>query len=362
MPKTLYDTLGVSKTASADELKKAYRKLARANHPDRNPGDAAAEERFKEVQTAYDVLSDPEKRKQYDAFGASNGRRGAGPASGGFGGFDFGDIGDLFGGLFSGGAGTRTQRAAAERGRDVEVQVNLSFEDALRGIETRIPVEIETACRQCGGTGAKPGTAPRICPECNGRGVKAESQGLFALSQPCPRCRGNGTVIDQPCDQCGGSGRERRTKRYAVKIPAGAKDGTRIRLKGKGEPGAAGGPPGDLFVVTRVEPSRLYERRGSDLVIDVPVTYPEAALGATVEVPTPYGDRISLKVPPGTEDGKLLRMRGHGAPKLTGSGKGDLLARVRVTVPKKLTKAERQALEALQKVSRENPREQVFSR
>jgi molecular chaperone DnaJ len=363
MPKTLYDTLGVSKSASADEIKKAYRKLARANHPDRNPGDAAAEERFKEVQAAYDVLSDAEKRKQYDRFGAADGRPGAGPggftADFGEGGFNIGDLGDLFGGLFGGRGGARA-RPQAERGADLEAYVNLSFEDSLKGIETRIPVEVVTACRECGGSGAKPGTAPKICPECNGRGVRAESQGLFALSQPCPRCRGNGTVIEQPCEACRGSGRERRTKRYTVKVPAGVKDGTRIRLKGKGEAGAAGGPPGDLFVVTRVADSPLYRRRGADLVIDVPVTYPEAALGATIQVPTPDGP-ISLKVPAGSHDGKLLRVRGRGAPKLNASGKGDLLARVRVSVPSKLTKKEREAIEELQKVSRENPRERAFS-
>ena len=364
MPKTLYDTLGVAKSASADEIKKAYRKLARESHPDRNPGDAAAEDRFKEVQGAYDTLSDAEKRKQYDAFGTVNGRPGpGGPGGADFGGFnvDLGDLGDLFGGLFGRGrpAGGR-QRSPAERGADLEAHVNLSFEDSLRGLETRIPVDVVAACRVCGGSGARPGTAPIICPECNGRGVKAESQGLFALSQPCPRCRGNGTVIEQPCDECHGSGGERRTKRYAVRIPAGVKDGTRIRVKGKGELGAAGGLPGDLFVVTHVSSSPLYERRGSDLVINVPVTYPEAALGATVKVPTPYGDRISLKVAAGSEDGKLLRIRGHGAPKLKGGGKGDLLARVRLTVPKKLTKAERAALESLKKVSREDPRERAF--
>jgi molecular chaperone DnaJ len=364
VPRTLYDSLGVPKSASADEIKKAYRKLAREYHPDRNPGDESAEERFKEVQTAYDVLSDPDKRRQYDAWGTTNGRPGtggAGPNVGDFGGFDLGDLGDLFGGLFGrGGTGTRTRRPAAERGRDIEVEVNVSFEDSLRGAEVRIPVEVEAACRTCGGSGAKAGTAPRICPECNGRGVMAESQGLFSLSRPCPRCRGNGTVIEDPCDTCGGSGRERRTRRYTVRIPAGVKDGTRIRLKGKGEPGAAGGPAGDLFVVTRVTPSPLYERRGADLVVDVPVTYPEAALGATVQVPTPYGERLSLKVVPGSQDGKLLRMRGHGAPRLNGTGKGDLLGRLRVTVPKKLTKSEREALEQLQKVSRENPRDEAF--
>jgi len=363
---TLYDTLGVKKGASADEIKKAYRKLAAKYHPDKNPGDASAEERFKDVQNAYDVLSDPEKRKQYDSFGSANGRPGFDPRDFNFGGggnytfTDLGDLGDLFGGLFNRG-GTRTQRRQPERGADIEVSVNVSFEDSLRGLETKIPVEVTTACRECGGTGAQPGTAPVICPECNGRGVVSESQGLFALSQPCPRCRGNGTVVEKPCAKCGGSGRERRMKRYTVKIPAGVKDGTRIRLKGKGELGANGGPPGDLNVITRVAPSKLFQRRGSDLVIDVPVTYAEAALGATVEVPTPFGDRLSLKVKPGAQDGQLLRMRGHGAPKLGGKGRGDLLARLRLTVPKKLSKKEREAIEALQKAAPENPREELFT-
>jgi molecular chaperone DnaJ len=361
---TLYDTLGVKKGASADEIKKAYRKLAAQYHPDRNPGDASAEEKFKEVQNAYDVLADPEKRKQYDTFGSTNGRRGPDPSDFSFGNFnmnDLGDLGDLFGGLFNRGGTARARRPAPERGADLEAVVNLSFEDSLRGLETKIPVEVTTACRECGGTGAEPGTTPVICPECHGRGVVSESQGLFALSQPCPRCRGNGTVVEKPCRKCKGTGRERRTRRYTVKIPAGVKDGTRIRLKGKGEIGAAGGPAGDLFVVTRVAPSKLFERRGANLVIDVPVTYSEAALGATVEVPTPYGDRVSLKVPPGTQDGRQLRIRGHGAPKLDGSGKGDLIARLRLTVPKKLTKKEREALEELQKASRDDPREALFS-
>jgi molecular chaperone DnaJ len=362
---TLYDTLGVKKGASADEIKKAYRKLAAQYHPDKNPGDAAAEERFKEVQNAYDVLSDEQKRKQYDSFGDPNGRRGFDPRD--FGGNftinDLGDLGDLFGGLFGGraGRGGTTRRRQPERGADLEVEVRLSFEDSLRGLETRIPVDVTTACRECGGTGAEPGTSPVICPECHGRGVVAESQGLFALSEPCPRCRGNGTVVEKPCHKCNGTGQERRTKRYTVKVPAGVKDGTRIRLKGKGEAGANGGATGDLFVVTRVEPSKLFQRRGADLVIEVPVTYPEAALGTTVEVPTPYGDRVSLKVPAGTQDGRQLRIRGHGAPKLGSSGKGDLIARLRVTVPKKLTKKEREALEELQKAQRDDPREALFT-
>jgi molecular chaperone DnaJ len=358
---TLYDTLGVSKNATQDEIKKAYRKLVRQYHPDRNPGDASAEEKFKEVQSAYDVLSDDEKRKQYDRFGSANGR--GAPGAGGVH-VDFGDfdLGDLFGNLFGGGGAARAARPQPLRGSDIEAEVRLSFEDSLRGVEAKVPVEVTAACRECGGTGARPGTAPVICPECQGRGVKVESQGLFGLSQPCPRCRGNGTVIEQPCAKCHGSGRERRLKTYTVRIKPGVKDGTRIKLAGKGEPGASGGPNGDLYVVTRVEPSRLFERRGeADLVIEVPVTYPEAALGTTVEVPTPEGQRLSLKIPAGSENGKLLRLKGHGAPKLKGSGKGDLLARIRLAVPKKLTKAEREALEQLGKVSREDPREALFS-
>jgi molecular chaperone DnaJ len=357
MPESLYDTLGVAKNASAEELKKAYRKLVRQYHPDRNPGDADAERRFKEIQQAYDVLSDPEKRKQYDTFGSRNGA-GAGPTT-----FDFGDfdLGDIFGGLFGGGRGrAQQQEQRGQRGADVEVEVRVSFEDSLKGLQTTVPVTLELACHTCHGTGAAPGTAPKRCPQCNGTGVVATSQGLFALQQPCPNCRGMGTVVETPCPTCHGSGRERRTKRFTVRIPAGVKDGTKIKLKGKGEAGYGGAPAGDLYVVTRVEPSKLYERRGDDLVIDVPVTFDEAALGAEVEIPTPDG-RVSLKVPAGSNDGKLLRVKGRGAPKLKGDGRGDLLARLRVQVPAKLTKAEREALENLRKAHKGNPRDRLFT-
>ncbi len=356
-----YSTLGVAKTASADEIKKAYRKLARESHPDRNPGDAAAEERFKEIQGAYDVLSDAEKRKQFDSFGAG------GPGSFGRGGpggsgnvrFENVDLSDLFGGL-GGLFGNRgPSRPRAERGADLEARIRLSFDDALSGATARVPVEVETACHVCAGTGAEPGTAPRTCPDCGGAGVTSANQGMFALSQPCRRCRGNGVIVEKPCKSCRGSGRERVTKRYAVKIPAGAKSGTRIRLKGKGEPGANGGPAGDLHVVVQVDASPLYERRGSDLLLDVPVTYPEAALGATVQIPTPDGP-VALKIPSGSENGKLLRVKGRGAAKLDGNGKGDLIARVSVTVPKKLSKAEKEALEGYQEVLKEQPREKAF--
>ena len=350
---TLYETLGVAKNASQEEIKKAYRKLARQYHPDRNPGDKAAEAKFKEVQTAYDVLSDADKRNQYDAVG--NGRvRGGGGAGGVPFDFDLGnfDLGDILGGVFNRGArGGGTRRPPAQRGADMEAEVSLSFEDSLKGVQTQIPVEVDAPCRECGGSGAQPGTAPVICPECNGRGVTSESQGLFSLSQPCPRCRGNGTVIEKPCDRCHGTGRERRTKRYSVKIPAGVKDGTRIKLNGKGEPGAAGGPPGDLYVITRVAPSPLYQRRGeADLLVEVPVSFPTAALGGSVEVPTPEG-AVALKIPAGSEDGKLLRIKGRGAPKLKGAGKGDVVARVRIDVPKKLNKRSRELLEEFQKVN-----------
>jgi molecular chaperone DnaJ len=347
--KDLYETLGVAKGASQDEIKRAYRKLARQYHPDANPGDSTAEERFKEVQHAYDVLSDPEKRKQYDRLGSQNGRAGFGPGGVNFEGFDFadlGDLGDIFGGLF-GGRG-RAQQQRGRRGSDLEVEVRLSFEDSLKGVETTIPVQLETACRECGGSGAKPGTAPILCPECHGRGVKAESQGLFALSQPCPRCRGNGTVIEDPCPTCRGTGRERRTKRYTVKIPAGVKDGSRIKLRGKGEAGYGGAEAGDLYVVTRVEPSKVFTRRGDDVVVDIPVPFSDAALGANAEVPTPDGT-VTVKVKPGTVDGTLLRVKGKGAPKLKGSGRGDVLARVKLSVPKKLNKKQRELFEELKK-------------
>ncbi|MGH3013287.1 MAG: molecular chaperone DnaJ [Gaiellaceae bacterium] len=359
----LYEVLGVPKSASQDEIKKAYRKLARKHHPDSNPGDASAEERFKELQDAYDVLSDPEKRQQYDQLGP---RLFEGARAGGPGGFtwtgdvgDLGDLGDLFGGLFGrAGGGQGRARERGQRGADLGVMLNLSFEDSLNGLTTKIPVELETTCSTCKGSGAEPGTQPVICPECRGRGVTSEDEGFFAFSRPCPRCRGNGTVIERPCHTCHGTGRERRTKRYTVKIPAGVKDGTQIRLKGKGEAGYGGGPAGDLIVTTRVTPSPLFKRRGADLEIEVPVTYAEAALGADVEVPTPDG-RISLKVPAGSPDGKLLRVRGKGAPKLNGGGKGDLLARVRLDVPTKLTKAEREAIEALGKASARDVREKL---
>jgi molecular chaperone DnaJ len=357
-PRDPYQVLGVAKDASDADIKKAYRKLARELHPDRNP-EAGAEDRFKDVQAAYDILSDPEKRSAYDRFGAT-GPSGFPGGQGRWETVDLGDLSDLlgsFGSFFGRGPAAPRGHRPPERGADVETRVRISFDDALEGARIRVPVDVETACEACGGTGAEPGTAPVVCPDCHGSGVHADRQGLFALSHPCRRCRGNGTIIEKPCRTCGGTGRERSRKRYAVNVPPGARDGTRIRLKGKGEPGSAGGPNGDLLVRLDVEPSPLYERRGADLLLDVPVTYPEAALGATVEIPTPEGP-VALKVPAGTEAGKLLRVKGRGVPTPGGpETRGDLLARIRVTVPSSLTKAEREALEAYGKVLREQPRQ-----
>ena len=363
----LYATLGVTRTADADEIKKAYRKLARENHPDRNPGDAKAEERFKEISHAHDVLSDADKRREYDARLRFGGRAPHHGAGGGFTGGEaggFGDFADIFSSIFrnrGAGGGARTaEEPSARRGADVEVEVNLNFEQAMRGAHVPVSVETPVACADCGGSGAKPGTNPRLCPDCKGRGVRGRDVGSFAFSEPCPRCGGNGTVIDDPCPTCGGSGHTSTRQQIKVKIPAGVKDGTKIRLKGKGQAGLRGGPAGDLQVVTRVSPSRLYTRQGDDLVINVPVTFAEAALGAQVEVPTLEG-RVKLTVPGGSADGRSLRIGGQGAPRLKGEGRGDLIAKLRVEVPRELSEAQRKALEKFAKLDTRDPRETLFS-
>jgi len=364
----LYAVLGVSKDAGADDIKKAYRTLARRYHPDRNPGDTAAEERFKEVSHAHDVLSDPDKRRAYDAQRAFGGRvppNGAGGAGGaGFGGF--GDFADIFGQFFgrgAGGTGARGGRAgdaaATRRGRDVETEVRLSFEQAMNGAKVPVVVDKRDTCETCGGSGAKPGTSPSLCPECRGRGVVGRDAGGFSIGQPCPRCAGNGTIVEDPCATCSGAGSISARRRYQVTIPPGAKDGTTIRMKGKGEAGMRGGAAGDLLVTTRVAPSRVFTRRGDDLVVDVPVTFPEAALGAQVEVPTLNG-RVKLRVPAGSADGRSLRVPGQGAPKLKGGGRGDLIATLRLRVPEALSDEQRAALEAYAAADTSDPRAGLF--
>ncbi len=352
----LYETLGVSPTASDDEIRRAYRTLAREHHPDANPDDPKAEERFKEISHAYDVLSDEAKRRDYDAARTTFGRRqtGGGPrrnpyegpfgdASDGAGGGGFSDFADMFGSILRN-RGRGEAPGAARRGGDIEVEVNLSFEQAMRGARVPISVEKREPCPQCDGSGAKSGTSARLCPDCRGRGVVGREAGGFDLTRPCPKCNGVGTVVDDPCATCEGTGTRPTRRRYQVKIPPGAKDGTKVRLKERGQAGTGGGPTGDLLVVCRVTPSPIFTRRGDDLEIEVPVTYAEAALGARVEVPT-LDSKIAITVPPGSGDGRALRVAGHGAPSPTGDTRGDLIARLRVDVPGSLTDEQREALE-----------------
>ena len=353
-----YKTLGVDKKASDEEIKRAYRKLARRYHPDRNPDDNAAEERFKDVQEAYSLLSDPEKRKAYDSGGGIFGG-GFDPGtfrtgSGGFGGF-----GDILSDLF-GGAGGRGGARAPERGRDLETEVHISFDQAMEGAQVPVTVPLSAPCPTCHGTGARPGTQPTVCTRCQGRGVEAESQGLFSISQPCRQCGGTGTEIKDPCPTCQGTGRTRQVKRYRVNIPAGVRDGSRVRLAGKGESGPRGGPPGDLYVVTRVAESPIFVRRGDNLEAEVPITFPEAIRGATIEVPTLTGTK-RIRVPPGTQHGTVQRLRGEGPPKLGGRGRGDIHYRLMIDVPRSLSREQREVVDELASVIDGNPREGLLS-
>jgi molecular chaperone DnaJ len=355
-----YKVLGVDKKAPQDEIKKAYRKLARQYHPDRNPGDTAAEERFKEVQHAYDVVGDAEKRKQYDQGGGIFGGFDAGSfrtgAPGGFGG-----IGDILSDLFGGAAGGGTRSTTRpERGRDLETEVHISFEQAMEGAQVPVTVTMTASCRTCGGTGAKPGTSPSVCSRCHGRGIDSESQGLFSISQPCPKCGGTGTEIKDPCPTCQGSGHTRQVKRYRANIPAGVRDGSRVRLAGKGEPGRRGGAAGDLYVVTRVGESPVFRRKGEHLEVDVPITIVEAIRGATVEVPTLNGTK-RIRVPAGTQHGTIQRLRGEGAPRLGGKGRGDVHYRLSIDVPRSLDKKQKQAVDQLAEVMDGNPRDRLFT-
>jgi molecular chaperone DnaJ len=354
-----YKALGVDRKASDDEIKKAYRKLARQYHPDANHGDKGAEERFKEVQQAYAILSDPKKRKEYDSGG---GIFGGGFDPGSFrtgGGGGFGGFGDILSDLF-GNAGGRGGTPGPERGRDLETEVHISFDQAMEGAQIPVSVPLSAPCPTCHGSGAKPGTQPTICSRCQGRGVEAESQGLFSISQPCRQCGGTGTEIKDPCPTCNGSGRTRQVKRYRVNIPAGVREGSRVRLAGKGEAGPRGGAPGDLYVVTHVTDSPIFTRKGDNLEVEVPITIPEAIRGATIEVPTLAGTK-RIRVPSGTQHGTVQRLRGEGPPKLGGRGRGDIHYRLSIDVPSTLSKEQAEIVDELATVIDGNPRERLLA-
>ncbi len=349
--KDYYKELGVPATATDKEITRAYRKLAKQFHPDANPG---AEDRFKEISAAYDVLGDADKRKEYDEV------RRLGPMAGGFGGGqpggpgtfrveDLGDLGDLFGGMF----GRGRARRGPQRGADLETELHLSFEDAVHGVTTSVNVPVEQRCHTCRGSGAAPGTGTHTCDRCHGRGTLDEPQGLFSLSTICPQCNGRGTLVDTPCPTCRGTGTERRNRQVKVRVPPGVEDGTRIKVKGRGEPGQGMAPPGDLYVVCRVAHHPVFGRRGRNLTLTVPITYPEAVLGGTVTVPT-LDDPVTLRVAPGTASGTTLRVRGRGvaAGSTRKSSKpGDLMVRLEVEVPTTLTEEQRAAVEALAEVT-----------
>jgi len=376
--KDYYAALGVSKDAAAADIKKAYRKLARQFHPDANSGDAKAEEKFKEISEAYDVLSDTTKRKEYDEartlFGSGGFRMPPGGGTPGAGGmtFDLGDLlggggragaggpglGDLFGGLFGGrrGGGATGPR----RGQDVEAEVTLSFTDATEGVTIPLSLSGPHICPTCSGSGAKPGTTPRSCPKCGGSGSTMRNQGGFGFSEPCRECRGRGVLIDDPCPTCGGVGQAITTRTIRARMPAGVADGQRIRLKGKGEPGDRGGPAGDLYVTVHVQSHQLFGRKGDNLTLTVPVTFAEAALGATVKVPTLDGPPVSVKIPAGTPSGKTLRVRDKGVAKRDGT-RGSLLVTVEVKVPTHLSDEAREALTAFSTLHPESPRAHLES-
>ena len=380
--KDYYAELGVAKTATAAEIKKAYRKLARDLHPDKNPGNKQAEEKFKSVSEAYDVLSDDAKRKEYDeiraagplpGFGRFNGaggptgsttfdlgdlfrqagQGGAGPGS--FGG-DGGGLGDLFGGLFNRRSGA-TRSARGRRGSDVETEASISFSDAVHGVTVPLRLTERVTCSTCHGSGAKPGTSPRECPVCHGSGLASRNQGSFAFSEPCSNCHGTGTVIDSPCPTCHGERTVLSTRTVTTRVPAGVQDGQRIRLQGRGEPGLGGGPNGDLYVVVRVGRHPLFGRNEDNLTLTVPVTFPELALGTTITVPT-LDRPVSLRVPAGTASGRKLRVKGMGVQRKDGRS-GDLIVTVEVAVPTRLTDDARSALEALAVAQAQDPRPEI---
>lgn len=341
-----YEVLGVPRDAAEDEIKKSYRRLAMKNHPDRNPDDPDAEERFKEATEAYEVLSDSEKRQAYDQYGHAGVDPSMGGMGNGFAGGNFSDIfSDVFGDVFGGGRGGRS---SVQRGSDLRYGLELTLEQAVSGDNVEIDVPVLAACDDCDGSGAKPGTSASTCPDCSGAGQIRVAQGFFSLQQTCPRCRGAGQVISDPCNGCGGSGRKERRKKLSVRIPAGVDTGDRIRLSGEGEAGFNGGPPGDLYVQVEVREHPIFTRDGRNLYCEMPLSFVDAALGGEMEVPTLDG-RVKLKIPSETQSGKIFRLRGKGVTPVRGGGLGDLLCKVNVETPINLNEPQKKLLRELQK-------------
>lgn len=362
-----YKVLGVAKNASEAEIKKAYRSLARKWHPDQNAGNAEAEEKFKEVQEAYDIVGDPKKRKEFDSGGFNPFAGGGNPFSGanpfGSGGVKFDNIGDIFGGVTGMFGGRGGSRQRVERGRDLEANVAIGFDQSINGTEVSVSVPRRETCDTCHGSGAKPGTSVKTCPRCQGTGAESVGQGMFSISQPCSQCHGKGQIVETPCPTCKGDGSVVKTRKYRVKIPAGVRDGARIRVAGKGEAGENGGASGDLFVIVNVSSSPVFERKGDNLEVKVPVTVVEAVRGATIEVPTLNGNK-QIKVPAGTKPGTVIRLKGEGPALAKGSGHGDLRYRVEVEVPNfnELSKEQQDAVDDLATVLDGNPREELLAR
>jgi len=347
--KDYYKILGVSRDATEDEIKRHYRKVAMQYHPDRNPGNKEAEEKFKLASEAYEVLRDPEKKEIYDRYGIE-GLKGTGFT--GFRGFDdiFSAFGDVFQDFFGFGA-THRRRTSARPGADLRYDVKISFFDAASGKEAEIEIPKNLACEACGGTGAKPGTHPAQCPSCKGTGQVTRSQGFFTISTTCSQCRGEGNIIPHPCKECRGHGRVKKIKKIQVKIPPGVDTGSKLRIRGEGEQGERGGPAGDLFVFIYVEPHDFFSREGDDVICQIPISFTQAALGAEAEVPTLSGTK-NLKIPKGTESGEIFRLKGEGFPKIRGYGRGDEIVQVVVRTPKNLSRRQEELLMEFEELSR----------